>query len=117
MVRAQIASIGSVDSNGSILTVNIVQSGSGYQSNDIIAVFPANGTGASLTANLFSTGKIHSAEITNGGENFSTAPTILISDTGGNGGAISASLGDITTTRWMYYRITRRKLPTRRIQD
>ncbi len=98
------ASIGSVDSNGSILTVNIVQSGSGYQSNDIIAVFPANGTGASLTANLFSTGKIHSAEITDGGENFSTAPTILISDTGGNGGAISASLGgyydyevDVTT--------------------
>ena len=54
----------------------------------------ANGTGESLTANVYSTGVIHSAEITDGGSNYASSPTIVISDTDGVDGEISAVLGD-----------------------
>ena len=54
----------------------------------------ANGTGESLTANVYSTGVIHSATVTDGGSNYTSSPTIVISDTNGAGGDISAVLGD-----------------------
>ena len=88
------ASVGSVDSGGAITSITIDSAGSGYQSSDIIAIGVANGTGESLSANLFSTGVIHSAEVTDGGSNYASSPTISISDSGGTGGAVSATLGD-----------------------
>ena len=88
------ASIGSVNGTGAIQSITIDESGSGYQSNDFIAVSVANGSGASLSANLFSTGIIHSTTISEGGSNYTSAPSIVISDSGGSSGSISATLGD-----------------------
>ena len=88
------ASVGSVDSSGAITSINIDSAGSGYQSTDVIAVGVANGTGESLTANVYSTGVIHSAIVTDGGSNYTSSPTIVISDTSGADGDISAVLGD-----------------------
>ena len=88
------ASVGSVDSSGAITSINIDSEGSGYQSTDVIAVGVANGTGESLTANVYSTGVIHSAIVTDGGSNYTSSPTIVISDTNGADGDISAVLGD-----------------------
>ena len=88
------ASVGSVDSSGAITSINIDSAGSGYQSTDVIAVGVANGTGESLTANVYSTGVIHSAIVTDGGSNYPSSPTIVISDANGTDGDISAVLGD-----------------------
>ena len=88
------ASIGSVDASGAITSVTIDSPGSGYQASDTIAVGVANGSGESLTANVYSTGVIHSVDVTNGGANYTSSPTISISDTGGSGGVVSAILGD-----------------------
>ena len=88
------ASVGSVDSNGTITSITIDSPGSGFQSSDVIAVGVANGTGESLSANVYSTGVIHSTEVTDGGANFTSSPTIVISDSSGSGGDISAILGD-----------------------
>ena len=80
--------------NGAITSITIDADGSGYQSSDTIAVGVANGSGESLTANVYSTGIIHSVDVTNGGANYTSSPTIAISDSGGSGGAVSAILGD-----------------------
>ena len=88
------ASIGSVDSSGSIISISVDNPGSGYQSTDSINIGVANGTGASLSANLYSTGVIHSASVLDSGSNYTSAPTIVISDSGGTGGQITANMGD-----------------------
>ena len=87
------ASVGSVDSNGAITSITIDSEGSGYQSSDVIAVGVANGTGESLSANVYSTGVIHSTVVTNGGTSYTSPPTIVISDSGGSGGDVSAVMG------------------------
>ena len=58
------ASIGSVDASGTITSITIDTPGSGYQSSDTIVVGAANGSGESLTANVYSTGIIHSVDVT-----------------------------------------------------
>ena len=87
------ASIGSVDANGSITSMNIDNPGSGYQLTDSIDVSIFNGSGASITANVFSTGGIHSVSVSDGGQNYTSPPNIVISDTNGSNGNISAVLG------------------------
>ena len=87
------ASVGSVDSSGTITSITIDSPGSGYQSSDVIAVGVANGTGESLSTNVYSTGVVHSTEVTDGGANYTSSPTIVISDSSGSGGDISAILG------------------------
>ena len=74
-----------MDGSGSILTISVDSAGSGYQSTDSINIGVADGNGASLSANLYSTGKIHSASVTDTGSNYTSAPTIVISDSGGSG--------------------------------
>ena len=87
------ASVGSVDGSNAIVSVDIDSPGSGYQSSDNIILTAVNGSGATLSANVFSTGVIHSVEINDGGANYTATPDILISDSSGSGGEISASLG------------------------
>jgi len=87
------ASVVSVGSNGEITSISVDSPGSGYQSTDVIAVGVANGTGESLSANVFSTGVIHAAEVVNGGGNYTSPPTIDISDSGGSDAEITAVLG------------------------
>ncbi len=87
------ASVGSVDGSNAIVSVDIDSPGSGYQSSDNIILTAVNGSGATLSANVFSTGVIHSVEINDGGANYTSTPDILISDSSGSGGEISASLG------------------------
>ena len=92
------ASIGSVDSSGSIISISVDNPGSGYQSTDSINIGVANGTGASLSANLYSTGVIHSASVLDSGSNYTSAPTIVISDSGGTG-AVSYTHLTLPTNR------------------
>lgn len=89
------ASIASVDSGGAITSITVDDSGSGYTDDDSIAIIisGSGGNGANLDANLMSTGIIHSTEITNEGSNYSSTPTIVISDSSGTGATISATLG------------------------
>ena len=47
-----------------------------------------------MSANLYSTGVIHSASVLDSGSNYTSAPTIVISASGGTGGQITANLGD-----------------------
>ena len=89
-------SISSVDINGSIKSISVDSSGSGYVEGDSIQfIVTRNGSGTppSLSANLQSTGRIHSTQITNGGMNYSTIPNIIISDSNGSGAIINATLG------------------------
>ena len=87
------ASVGTVDSNGAIQSMVIDNPGSGYQAQDVINIAVANGSGASLSANLFLTGQIHSTTVIDGGTNFTSSPTIVISDSNGSDGSIDAILG------------------------
>jgi len=88
------ASIASVDGSGAILSVNVDDSGSGFVSGDTIIIgIQSTGSGASLSENLYSTGNIHSVEILDGGSNYTSTPTVAISDSSGTGGEISANLG------------------------
>ncbi len=87
------ASVGIVSGSGEILSMVVDAAGSGYQSTDSINIGVANGSGASLSANLFSTGIVDSTTIVNSGNNYTSTPTIVISDSGGSGAQISATLG------------------------
>ncbi len=88
------ASISSVDSNGGILSITINDSGLGYTLDDtILFSFTGSGSGANLDAILESTGVINSAEITNEGYNYTSTPSINISDSSGSGASITAILG------------------------
>lgn len=89
------ASISSVDSSGSITSITVDDAGAGYTADDSIFIYvnSSGGSGVNLDANLFSTGIIHSTEIIDEGSNYSTTPTIVISDSSGTGGSISAILG------------------------
>ena len=88
------ASITSVDSNGTILSVSVDDPGSGYTPDNNIAIgIQSFGSGASLSEQLGSTGPVHSAEISDGGSNYTYPPTIVISDSDGSGGLITATLG------------------------
>ena len=90
------AEITSVDaSTGSILSMSVTNPGSGYQLTESLEVVVTNGSGsgASFTPNLFPTGNITATTILDHGLNFTSNPEILISDTNGTGGNITASLG------------------------
>jgi len=87
------ASIGTVNATGSIQSIVIDNPGTGYQATDIINVAVANGSGASLSANVYQTGVIHSATVSDGGSNYTSAPSIVISDSNGSDGFIEAILG------------------------
>ena len=90
------AEITSVDaSTGSILSMSVTNPGSGYQLTESLEVVVTNGSGsgASFTPNLFPTGNITTTTILDHGLNFTSNPEILISDTNGTGGNITASLG------------------------
>ena len=88
------ASIASVDGNGTILTVSVNDTGSGYTPDNNIAIgIQSSGSGASLSAQLGSTGPIHSTETVDGGSNYTSTPSILISDSNGSWGLITATLG------------------------
>ena len=90
------ASISSIDSSGGITEIIVDDAGAGYSGDDtiFISVSGSGGSGASLAANLQSTGIIHSTEIINEGSNYSSTPAIVISDSAGTGASITASLGD-----------------------
>ena len=88
------ASITSVDGSGGIESIIVDDAGSGYTLDDnVLFSISGSGSGANLDAVLESTGVINTLEITNEGYNYTSIPTIIISDSSGSGASISPTLG------------------------
>ena len=88
------ASVGSIASNGSIITVSLTNGGAGYTSQTMyLLVSSSAGSGASLSEVLETTGSVYEAFVTNGGSGYTTSPTIILSSSGGASANITAELG------------------------
>eukprot|EP00924_Labyrinthula_sp_SR-Ha-C_P002184 snap_masked-scaffold_19-processed-gene-3.19-mRNA-1 protein AED:0.01 eAED:0.01 QI:0/0/0/1/1/1/3/0/1884 len=84
-----------VVTSGSVTSISVSVSGSGYQ-NPVVSI-SGDGTGATATANLDSTGGVSSVTITNGGSGYSTA-TYTIEDDYQNDFVVSLTTGAASGT-------------------
>ncbi|MGY8703975.1 MAG: hypothetical protein ACKVGY_06540, partial [Candidatus Poseidoniales archaeon] len=76
--------------SGGIESIIVDDAGSGYTLDDnVLFSISGSGSGANLDAVLESTGVINTLEITNEGYNYTSIPTIIISDSSGSGASIS----------------------------
>jgi hypothetical protein len=77
-----------------VASINIVNAGSGYNSQipPTITISGGGGTGATATASVFN-GAIQTVNITNIGKNYTSVPTITVTNGGGSGAVLTAVLG------------------------
>ena len=77
-----------------VASINIVNAGSGYNSQipPTITISGGGGTGATATASVFN-GAIQTVNITNIGRNYTSVPTITVTNGGGSGAVLTAVLG------------------------
>jgi hypothetical protein len=88
---------------GSVLSIAISNSGSGYNDGDntvTIAAPPAGGTQAEATPTIVA-GAITGITVTNPGSGYATAPTITITDSNGTPGAGAAATATLSVA-WQY---------------
>ncbi len=78
--------------NGPLPGISVVNGGIGYV-NPLVTITGGGGAGATATATIDGAGAITGFTITNGGSNYTSAPTISITDNGGPGtGAVAAAV-------------------------
>lgn len=78
--------------NGPLPGISVVNGGTGYV-NPLVTITGGGGSGAAATATIDGAGVITGFTITNSGSNYTSAPTISITDNGGPGtGAIAAAV-------------------------
>jgi hypothetical protein len=78
---------------GQVVSMTLINQGSGYTSAPTVSFVSSSGTGATATASINSDGEVDSITITNGGTGYKSAPSVNISGGGGTGAAVTASIG------------------------
>jgi hypothetical protein len=78
--------------HGQVVSLTMVNQGTGYTSAPTVSFVSSTGTGAAATATV-TDGKITEITITNGGTGYKSAPSVNITGGGGSNAAATASIG------------------------
>jgi hypothetical protein len=77
---------------GPVVSMLVLNGGSGYASAPTVTFSGGVGSGASATANINSSGQVTSFTITNGGSGYTSDPSVILTGGGGAGATAEASL-------------------------